>query len=1224
MLKLKASITGPQAMKPLILLLLALLVAGAAAGVTLSLTQAQSANGVYDTDGDKLIEISYLEQLDALRYDRNGDGAADKTGDVEAYTGAFPVPSGSQVCISGCTGYELSKSLDFDQAGSYRSGVVSTAWTDTSGNGWTPIIHTDANDNKKGYNATFEGNGKTISNLYSKSPSSGTNANRDTGLFGILGSGADVKNLGLLEVSITGRYNDTGALAARNKGKITGSYASGSVVGKGDVGGLVGNNESTGTLTKSYTSGYVASGENGVGGLVGDNFGSIIRSYSSSNVVSPKNFVGGLAGYSVGSITHSYATGKVEGGVGNQRGGVSVGGLLGKNLGTVTASYATGNASGKQDVGGLAGHNVGNITGSYASGSVSASQRHAGGLVGANSANEQGTNKIQSSYATGSVSGGSYAGGLVGENDAKVENSYSIGPVTGTSNTGGLIGGLSESGTSAVSASYWNTDTSGIADTAGEELKYGDGKTTGDLIAPTSATGIYANWGTSSVWDFGTASQYPALKADLNGDDTATVGEFGSQRTGIHAPTLTPTPTPTPTATPAPTPTPTGIQSASATSVNPSLSAEGKSATTLKLTISNYGGNGSSWHYKHTTPTGGSCSTAVKNKTAVTVTGLSINTAYTFAAYDNSSCETLLATASSASTLNPSLAASEVTANSAKITISGWKPGTDGSWYYKANLTPYDSCSAATTSSTVSLSGLMDSLAYDFKAYRGSSCIKADELAAAPSFTPSASTSTPTPTPTPAVASASVATATPTPTPTPTPAYTGSIILSESSVTVPEGGTATYTVSLSEQPTGNVNLWLRRNAAGDSDITTHLPLMVFSPSTYTDFTVTLTGAEDDDKTNGTASIIHNIQNVSAVLSATEDDNDVLTASDPTATTVLLRLGGHSRDWWFQRAGWTECRKAPDNDSDGTSDNSFRLTGLAVNANSYITAYSKSTCASADEVAQSNRFDTLNPVLSVTNVTHNSARVTLFAWDLDKDGNWHYGKSNTWCSGPVSQRYSDRTGLTGNTEYEYAAYSDSSCATKVASSVTFTTNMTPVSVSNLNTSGNAGTPIFGIYSSGVNFKLGNSFTTGSAANGYLLKSVTARIETRSTQPITAKLYTPVSGPTQLQDHANLGTVTPTASGQTVDLTFTCDSGVGNNNCDLSKDTTYWVTLEVTPSNCTSPCEQAWSATSSTTETNAPSGAGWTIRYRIFAKQDSASWYVLKNSETTRMQVNALAK
>ena len=113
MLKHKASIASPQVLKPLILLLLALLVAGAAAGVTLSLTQAQSANGVYDTDGDKLIEITYLEQLAAIAYDLDGDGEADNTVAAAFYSLAFPVEADESVCDSDCKGYELTKSLDF-------------------------------------------------------------------------------------------------------------------------------------------------------------------------------------------------------------------------------------------------------------------------------------------------------------------------------------------------------------------------------------------------------------------------------------------------------------------------------------------------------------------------------------------------------------------------------------------------------------------------------------------------------------------------------------------------------------------------------------------------------------------------------------------------------------------------------------------------------------------------------------------------------------------------------------------------------------------------------------------------------------------------------------------------------------------------------------------------------------------------------------------------------
>ena len=698
-----ASIVGPQAMKLSILLLLALLVAGAAVGATLSLTQAQPANGVYDTDGDKLIEISYLEQLDAIRFDPDGDGAADNTGDAAAYANAFPVTAGQSVCTSGCTGYELANSLDFTSAGSYRSGAVNGLWISTGGgNGWTPIVHVNAADKEEAYNATFEGNGYNISNLYSR----GDTEDRNTGLFAILGSGANVNHLGLVRVSITGGYNDTGALAARNDGAINNTFSDGAVTGKGDVGGLVGNNGANGELTNSHTSGSVYSLEDNVGGLVGDNFGSIVRCYSDSNVQGKKNFVGGLAGYSVGSISHSYASGRVEGGGNNPASGNAVGGLLGKNLGGITASYATGNVSGKAEVGGLAGANIGPITGSYASGSVSASGDMAGGLVGKNNENQQGTSGVFSSYATGSVSGGSYVGGLVGDNNAKLENSYSKGAVTGKNNAGGLLG-FSSTGMGSLSDSYWDTETSGISATEGEEHKYGYGKTTSELQTPTSATDIYKDWA-ASKWDFGTASDYPALKADLNNDGTATDDEFGSQHSGASTPaatatptptlrpanptptpTATPTPTPTPTATPTPTPTPeptaTPTPTPTPTPVPATLTASDASATTVKLTIDNHTGE---WYYKYTSPAGGNCSSAVSaGTTTARATGLVYNTSYTFAAYSDNGCSAELATASSVTTLNPSLVVSDISHNSATVSITGWDPISDGSWYYLAGMT---------------------------------------------------------------------------------------------------------------------------------------------------------------------------------------------------------------------------------------------------------------------------------------------------------------------------------------------------------------------------------------------------------------------------------------------------------------------------------------------------------------------------------------------------------
>ena len=80
------------------------------------------------------------------------------------------------------------------------------------------------------------------------------------------------------------------------------------------------------------------------------------------------------------------------------------------------------------------------------------------------------------------MSGASYVGGLIGDNNATVVNSYSIGSVTGTANTGGLIG-FSSQGMGSVSDSYWNAETSGISD-GGDAKFFGEAQSTGKLIAP--------------------------------------------------------------------------------------------------------------------------------------------------------------------------------------------------------------------------------------------------------------------------------------------------------------------------------------------------------------------------------------------------------------------------------------------------------------------------------------------------------------------------------------------------------------------------------------------------------------------------------------------------------------------------------------------------------------------------------------------------------------------
>ena len=226
-------------------------------------------------------------------------------------------------------------------------------------------------------------------------------------------------------------------------------------------------------------------------------------------------------------------------------GSSQIGGLVGSNAGVVFGSHVAGRVRGENtDTGGLVGANAGTVHASYATGRVTGGVA-AGGLVGRNSG------AIRAGYSTALVTGVSeYArslGGLVGEltETGSIVASYAAGPVrNGARDLGGLAG-KSNGGT--ITDSYWDTHISAIT------LSFwGIGKTTADLQTPTGHTagGIYANWDVDldgdatgdGPWHIGTAAQYPALQANVDGDDEATWEEFGHQlRPGV---TLTATTAP--------------------------------------------------------------------------------------------------------------------------------------------------------------------------------------------------------------------------------------------------------------------------------------------------------------------------------------------------------------------------------------------------------------------------------------------------------------------------------------------------------------------------------------------------------------------------------------------------------------------------------------------------------------------------------------------------------
>jgi len=103
-----------------------------------------------------------------------------------------------------------------------------------------------------------------------------------------------------------------------------------------------------------------------------------------------------------------------------------------------------------------------------------------------------------------------------------------------------------------------------------------------------------------------------------------------------------------------------------------------------------------------------------------------------------------------------------------------------------------------------------------------------------------------------------------------------SIVASTTAVSVPEGGTATFGVHLSAQPTANVTVTVARGT-GDTDLTVFAGAsLTFTTANWnTNQTVTLADAEDTDTANGQATFTASATGyTAATVTATELDNDL--------------------------------------------------------------------------------------------------------------------------------------------------------------------------------------------------------------------------------------------------------------------------------------------------------------------------------------------------------------
>lgn len=207
--------------------------------------------------------------------------------------------------------------------------LATESWYDDT-NGWLPI-----GSGGSSFTGIYNGDGYVISNLT-------IDRTTDyTGLFGIVGSGGILKNMGIEDCIISGDAW-VGIFVGYNNGTVSFSYSTGEIYGGSNTGGIAGRN--TGTIEYSYSGAYVE-GSNFAGGAAGLNSGTVSNSYA-VGAVTGESSVGGLVGYNsgIGEILNSYSIGQVNG-------TTDTGGLVGANSGTVTNGFYNGDTAGQDDEG---------------------------------------------------------------------------------------------------------------------------------------------------------------------------------------------------------------------------------------------------------------------------------------------------------------------------------------------------------------------------------------------------------------------------------------------------------------------------------------------------------------------------------------------------------------------------------------------------------------------------------------------------------------------------------------------------------------------------------------------------------------------------------------------------------------------------------------------------------------------------------------------------------
>ena len=286
--------------------------------LSLSATVAAQSATDYDSDNDGYIDVKTHQQLNAIRYDLDGNGAQDSVSasDWTNYTSAFSNAATGMGCKltdhdsnsqtadqPTCVGYELMNDIDLDTDGDGNIGTDSGDAYYNSGDGWAPL---GSGPGAAAFSGDFKGNGFTIDNLFINRTTG--SANNYIGLFGYTTSSPRIETLGVTNANVTGN-NYVAILVGVNQAVIVACYTTGKAQGNDYVGGLLGY--TSGDVLATYSTAYV-SGRSRVGGLVANFANDRVRnSYSTGRVArsgGTATTIGGLIGTASasGTATNSY------------------------------------------------------------------------------------------------------------------------------------------------------------------------------------------------------------------------------------------------------------------------------------------------------------------------------------------------------------------------------------------------------------------------------------------------------------------------------------------------------------------------------------------------------------------------------------------------------------------------------------------------------------------------------------------------------------------------------------------------------------------------------------------------------------------------------------------------------------------------------------------------------------------------------------------------------